>query len=402
MLSGAKRYIAIGFTVMVTGSSSVFGYGMPHVKLGEVCSNAELIVVGRITAVKATDKTLRLTRVLVKGQDLVLATGEKIPQEAKLKQDYVLGAQHATFAVQRVLKGTFPAKELLLELPCLKQGEHGAMTFSMKLERVPRQAPVMLCLCAHKETPGLFTLANAYRSAIAIADVPAVAKLVDDAALPGTPHQQAGALLAASLEEFSKADKFARALSDLINLQGRAASPALQNLLDTSQDAIVRGKVLTALVEIGDYAHLADAVKFLLAEGTTTDAVLGGKRTLMTRMSMVTDTNLIVKLYGPLLRHPDAWVRAEATCAFREIRYRTLVPVFVKGLDDPDRRVRYHSMIALAFALNQFELGWAPDTELFENNEREYLTRWKTWWQTTGQAQFTQPPPAASTATNHP
>jgi len=35
---------------------------------------------------------------------------------------------------------------------------------------------------------------------------------------------------------------------------------------------------------------------------------------------------------------------------------------------------------------------WAPSKPVFQTNEREYLGRWQTWWDSGGRLEFTEPP----------
>ena len=392
MIFSSKVLINMLLPLAFLGPLPSYAGGMPQVDLKEVCSNAEVIIVGRVIKTEETPQIIHLTRLLLEGgRDIVTDSDDKQISRAKFKEEYELGIRRATIIIEKVLKGHLSNTTMYLEFPEYRKGlgKRSAVSFATKLERLPINTRIILCARASSRENSGFVFANAYRSVLRIAEIPEVSHMLSERIDTQPPDQTIAALLQASLSEFSRISALESSMRDLINLKGRAAGPAFQSLLAQSSDAVVRGKALAAMIQIGDYSRMSDAVTYLLSETETNSAVYNTKLVLSSRMSLVTNVGIISQFYGPLLQHTSAFVRSDATCALGHAKPYNAIPHFIKGLEDADRDVRYHSLFALAETLNQFELGWAQSAELFEKNEQEYITRWKTWWQMKGEAEFT-------------
>jgi hypothetical protein len=324
-----------------------------------------VIVVGRVASIEATDETFRLSR---------------------LGSEYELGLWRAKVTIKQVIKGQPQRTEIVVGFPGTKKGENGAMSFLIVLEQLNPGEMVVLLLCPNKERTGTYVFTNPYKSAIRIADSPGVSRLLEAQPPAGEPVLQIAALLVASLKVGSR-EMVEQTLTDLVNLQGKQAAPAIKALLDHSKDPAIRGEALSVLIRVGDYSRLKETVEFVSSGDESDPVVLSVKINLSTQMSLVSDADLVAKYYLPLLRNPSDFVRQDAAYAIRHAKLRSAAPQLIEGLEDSDLETRYQCLMGLAETMG-WSNYWAPSKELFEQNERGYIRQWKTWWHDIGQFEF--------------
>ncbi len=173
-----------------------------------------------------------------------------------------------------------------------------------------------------------------------------------------------------------------RSLSE--RLQSQSALQEIGNLTK-SQDVVVRGAALEALIRLGDYSHIDEAIKYLDAEETVREVPFY-KVQIARAFGLIRDPSLVPQLHA-LLQHRDDRLRGAVAGSLRNIQSKSSIPYFVAGLDDPNVEVRYHCMMALA---KMFDKGgqWAPGYDLFLQDESQYLSRWKDWWEKEGKVKF--------------
>jgi len=353
---------------------SALAVGKPNVELKEVCSNADVIVVGRVASLEITDKMIRRTRVYLDGRAFLLEPSDKRILQSKYKREYEFYLRYATLTIEQVIKGQFQDKEIVVEYPGVKKGQGVSGGLFTILQFLNPGERMVLFLRAPKQGTESYTFVNDYHSAIRIADSPAVTRLLEAQSPQGKPEEQIARLLTTSLEATSDT----MFMEDLINLQGKQAIPAIKALLDHSKDPGTRENCLIALIRFGDYSRLKEAVEFL-------NSYPGGGQRLSARMAQVTDTNLVAEYYVPLLQHPSDFVRRWAAYAVRHARLRSAAPQMIKGLEDSDLDTRYQCLMGLGETVGG-PAGIA--TDLFKKNESKYIMQWKTWWDTKGCLEF--------------
>jgi len=234
-------------------------------------------------------------------------------------------------SIEQAIKGPIPDKSLSVEYPGPRKEATGGRGFVIVLERLNPGERVVLLLKTNEKSAGVFMFVNEYRSAIRLADTPAVTRLLEAQPPFEKSEPQIASLLTASLEGFSR-KTFGQELSDLASLLGKQASPTIITLVDHAKDAVIRGQALTSLVRLGDYSRLAEGVEFLLSEGESDSAVLNAKVELSNAMAFVKDAALAGKYFIPLMQNPSVFIRQNAVYAVRQSRLRIAVPYFIKGL----------------------------------------------------------------------
>ncbi len=349
--------------LLVIADNPVLAMGNPMVSLRSLCQNTNTIVAGRVISVEYTGDTIRYRR-----------SG----------REYEFGLWRATLTVEKMIKGRVSRKNILVEFPGPKKDQQFIIGTLFIFERLNPGERAVLFLRTSDRDAEAYVFENNYQSAVRIADTPDVTRLLQRRSTRDKPEQIAS-LLSASMMVADR-EKVGQALSDLVNLQGKQASPAIKALLDRSRDAAIRGDALTALLQVGDNSRLSEAVEFVLSENESDRAVLGAKQLLSSRMGLVTDPQLVAKHYFPLLQDHRSFVRQNAAYAIRKAKLQIAAPLLIKGLKDSDPETRYHCLMGLAATL-----GWsAPSQELFEKNERDYIELWQRWWEGSGQFEFVE------------
>ena len=80
-----------------------------------------------------------------------------------------------------------------------------------------------------------------------------------------------------------------------------------------------------------------------------------------------------------LLRSGSVETRRAAASALMDIRSQDAIAPLLAALGDPDREVRYYSVVGLAETTGQ--LQWRPNMDTFARDEGRYLNYWRQWGQ---------------------
>lgn len=379
-----KRIIT-SFSLTLIFECSALAMGKPEVDLREVFSNADVIVVGRVASLVITDKMIRRTRVILPpGRDLLLEPSDKIIFQAKHKREYEFYLRQATLTVEQVIKGQPGNKEVVVEYPGAKKGQGVSGGLVTMLENLNPGKRMVLFLRAPKKDAEYYTFVNDYKSAIRIADTPEINQMLEGKVPKGNIEEYIASLLAISLENFS-GGPFLYGMDDLANLSGKEAAPAIKNILDHTKDPFNRGQALITLFNIGDYARFDEAMDYISSADESALNISALKGILSSRIALIKDTNLVAKYCVPLMQHPKDFVRRDAAYAIRHAHLRSAVPQMIKGLEDSDLDTRYQCLMGLGETVGG-PAGIAK--ELFKKNESEYISKWKTWWDTKGHLEF--------------
>lgn len=377
-------------SLMLIYNYSVFAVVRPAVDIHEVCSNAEVIVAGRVGTVDVTDKVVHRAKILLHGQTLLMETNDTRGLQNKSRKEYEFGIWQATVTVKQVIKGQLREKDIIVESFGPKKGR-GVIGFVGAFENLHPCEMVVLFLRKNEQNKDTYVFANEFKSAIRIADTPEVTRMLETKAPEGNVEEYIGLLLANSLGKFS-GGLFTDSLDDLRALRGKEASSAIKNALDNTKDPFSRGQALVALMNLGDYSRFDDVVDYLYNADDSVLNVTGTKGMLSTRIRSIKDPALIEKYCIPLLmQHPDDFIRRNAAYAIWHAKLTNAVPYLVEGLKDSDQDTRYNCMMGIYETTGKKQPGWAPSTSLFKTNEHEYISKWQGWWDTKGRNEFKEP-----------
>ena len=106
------------------------------------------------------------------------------------------------------------------------------------------------------------------------------------------------------------------------------------------------------------------------------------KRRIVNEFVFIRDPALVPRLHL-LLKHEDDFLRANVAASLRNIQSSSSIPYFVDGLEDRNRKVRYHCMMGLAKFFKKY-VRCAPSYDKFLENESKYISLWKDWWEKEG------------------
>ena len=160
------------------------------------------------------------------------------------------------------------------------------------------------------------------------------------------------------------------ALNNVRNVQARSA------LKRAARDAqlSVRLSAVASLVRQNDKASVDTAIEILLGSSQRYDQTLFNK--LKVAIRAVNDPALATDL-SRLLEAPDTTTRRAATYALRQMRTSAASKSLSKALNDSDREVRYQAVIGLAEITSDYQ--WGPALEIYLKDENLYLKHWKDW-----------------------
>jgi len=129
------------------------------------------------------------------------------------------------------------------------------------------------------------------------------------------------------------------------------------------------------LLERNDISGLPLAKAVLLrALGANSDILVNN---LSSAISIgVKDPKAIPDL-GDLLSSPSPEARRAAALALRRTGAQEAVSPLLSALSDPDREVRYYSVIGLAEITGQ--LAWRPSMDDFARDQARFLNHWRQW-----------------------
>lgn len=156
-----------------------------------------------------------------------------------------------------------------------------------------------------------------------------------------------------------------------------SASDDLKVLI-TPDDYQQNGAIYVALMRLGDYTMLGQAIDFVEYEAQDVD-VRVAQSFIIKAIGNIQDEALLTKLHYATLSSSNESLRLNAIRALRSIRSIQSIPILISMLDDDSADVRYGAVMALA-AITGKGREWAPARQLFDLGDSEYTRRWKQWW----------------------
>jgi hypothetical protein len=149
---------------------------------------------------------------------------------------------------------------------------------------------------------------------------------------------------------------------------GQLASPALQ-------DPVRRAAWIAIALADGHVEALRELPPLATRSPAAVDALAPVLAPLVSQVDSASARPYLVAL----LHASPAMAWAAAT-ALRQLHDPRAIPDLVAALDNPEQAVRYQAVMGLAELVPDVDAG--PSWPRFQQNEAEYLQRWKRWWQT--------------------
>jgi hypothetical protein len=224
-------------------------------------------------------------------------------------------------------------------------------------------------------------------------------------------HTTEGKLEAELFASLSDPDRIVAqtALRQVANLEKVRSTQALRKIA-TSSDPESQSLAYAALINLGDYSLLDQAIKFSEEHVDQMDGIpyavdlIGDKRIMEASkatgnpdLACPSKTGLpfdrsVLPLLHSSLSSPNTDLRRATVHALRGICDPSSARFMVRALDDSDRDVQYEAMMTLG-ALEDYpaELP-APATGVFNGNPTKYLNAWKNWWETAGKRKYASSP----------
>ena len=153
-------------------------------------------------------------------------------------------------------------------------------------------------------------------------------------------------------------------------------------------NARVRGTAYIALLRLSDYSLLRQIGTFVLE--TAHDLSLQWLRSrivqCIAQISAISDPSTLTQI-EEFTQSADAGLRNAAVKALRQIQRPESVPFLVARLDDSRVETQYVSLMALG-QIEKRGVGWAPAYSLFLKDPKQYVDRWKQWWDVQGRQKY--------------
>jgi len=184
---------------------------------------------------------------------------------------------------------------------------------------------------------------------------------------------------------------------ELLMGMGEVHSTAEIKSIATSSDLEVRGTALLALMRLGDYSMLQDAVSFLSLDLSDSQQNLL-QNPVRYEFERIKDPTILLVLHHNL-NSPVFFVRSAMVKGMKSVQSPDSVAYLIRTLDDKEPEIRFDSVIALAFIEKKTGEEWAttvgPD---YQKKEPAIIQRWKNWWNDEGRYKYSTPPDVAKKA----
>jgi hypothetical protein len=176
-----------------------------------------------------------------------------------------------------------------------------------------------------------------------------------------------------------------RAALEQVGNLGRVESTQPIRDIATSGRPEFEGPAHIALIRLGDYSLLERAIQYV--ERPAQDAE--ERRVQLGVAEAIGDIDDVAaaSALNTLLASPNLLLRRAAAKALRRAGDRSSVRFLIYALDDHDRDVQYHAVMALA-GLTGASAENAPAREVFDQDQARYLGRWKSWWESSGKQHY--------------
>jgi HEAT repeat protein len=278
----------------------------------------------------------------------------------------------ATVGVDRYYKGGGATPQITVTFFVARDPRHSDLPFQ-------QLATGEYALFFLKEGSGRYTFSDPWFGKLEVSR-----RLAEDTADTHDPATLLEADLRAGLAEASR-DLLLDNIRLLGNLRRLRSSRELHPFA-SSDDLEVRGAANLALMRVGDYSMIEEAVEFLLLQDPNPRIrALQGK--LANEFESVKDPATLDVIHR-YMRSDNQMVRIAMVKAAERIHSPKAVPWLVERLDDPVEDVRYHAVLALCEMEGKGPGGWGAAIDVYDQNESQYISKWKQWWETEGKFKY--------------
>ena len=170
------------------------------------------------------------------------------------------------------------------------------------------------------------------------------------------------------------------ALVQVANLGSVQSTQAIRNIA-TAGDPEFQGLAYAALLRLGDYSLLNQAIRF--AEQPGQDLEVTRQQFGVAEAIGDIQNRSVLPALNSLLSSPSVSLRRAAAKAMRGMSDPSSAPFLVRALQDSDADVQYNAVMALA-AMAGASAENAPARDSFNQDPAKYLGYWTNWWQASG------------------
>ena len=135
--------------------------------------------------------------------------------------------------------------------------------------------------------------------------------------------------------------------------------------------------------------------RIALGDASVLDDILDISRDAKYAESVFVNSFEMTKLASPknvrrfieLLSTQNQTFKEGAILTLAKMKEKSAIPHLIKALDDGNQNIRYRAVIGLAEITDRYQ-DFAPAIDLFCQNEKQYVQRWKNWWENEGKAEY--------------
>lgn len=310
-------------------------------KLGE---KADLILVGEITNIQELEPVI------------IDYNTEKIKA---VKMVAILKVDH-------IVKGSVSQKDLSFEFP--------VSGYFRNQRKIPLYQFGMFFLKTNNSLGALteFTVADV--------ECPFVVAVPGNSPQEGTDIENiVNEIIQVLLSQNSLKDECDEAITLLTKLNGvnekvkKIITDGLHKIVQT-RDFPLKLQAAETLLEEGDLSYLDLVVEYAL-----NPPYLNNEQLECIGLPLLKDPKVLPTLIR-LINLPCDDARRSVFDSIAEIGGAAAIEPLIQALYDRDQRIRYRGVLGLARITRQIgQDGWGPGIELFEKDERKYLTHWREW-----------------------
>jgi hypothetical protein len=307
---------------------------IPGLDVTRLTEEANLIVVGQVTSVWESDKTM------------IEVQGNKVPARKMIGE----------IRSDRILRGPSDLRSIRFHY-FLPEKSLGYQSIQ----------PLSYGIFFLKRSRGDYEFVSPYYPSVAA--VPGIA-VQGENDLDRVVGQLAGILDASE----SSLDQKLEAVYVLSRTKGSSVTPALKSHLQ-EKDEKLQLSVVAALLERNDMSGLEIAEKTLLAPADSLPPYL--LHNLSYAISEGLNDERAVPSLTRLLGARSTETRRAAASALWHTQSALAITPLIAALDDEDSEVRYSAVVGLAEITGQSD--WRPNIFVFQSDQKRYLNYWKEW-----------------------
>jgi HEAT repeats len=330
-----RRRSVLGIFIIACTAPYVSAVPVHSLDLEKATAHADLIVVGRVSAVDEMENT-----------SLEVTSGTVVPATR----------YRATLKVDRVLKGDLESQNLFFEfyVPDYPTGLQGVASGQYSIFFLKRD----------RNRWEFYDPTNP--------DLPAAP---DSEQPTGTPLDRVTATLAQVLGSTSATERdYFQVLSALGRLKTDLSRDLLRQAMERAPGHL-RLEIARTLVSRDDTVGLGVVEEALLSPGSLPENLVAS---LAGSLRGIKDSSAVPTL-SKLIASNNSQVRLGAAVALRQTASPAAITPLSRLLRDSDPEVLYYAVVGLGEITHQDE--WTPAMDEFREHEKRYLAYWRQWAQ---------------------